>query len=234
MRAARRGEAGVTLIEMIIMLAITLIVAEIVYKAARSGWLLYQTQTHVAERGFSGLRSIDDMAVEIARAGFGLGHDAEPVFPGRGDGVRAGDAITLRSNPGGIAAALGKDLLERDQLVPAEGAPLFAQGDEVLLADGEGTLERAQVARVRPGSLAFRSLEGPEGQLLHEFRVLLGARVLELHEVAFFLKTDSTGTVVLARKATGQAEQVLARYVGGLAFEYFDQRIELQVTPRRD
>jgi len=211
------------LIETIIVLAITLIVAEIVYKVARSGWLLYQTQTHAAERGFSGLRSLDDMAVEIARAGFGLGSDAGPLFPGTRDGVRARDAIVLRSNPGGVAGVLGKDLVERDQLVPVEGAALFVLGDEVLLADEEGTLERAQVARVTPDALAFRSLDGPDGQLQRTFLVALGARVLEVREVAFFLKTDRGGAVALARKATGQAEQILARYVGELRFEYLDE-----------
>ena len=223
MRAARRHEAGFTLIEMILVLAITLMIGGLVYRASRAGWLLYQTQTHVAERGFSGLRSLDDMAVEIARAGFGLGSDAEPLFPGRRDTGRAGDAITLRSNPAGVAAVLGEDLAERDQLVRVDGAALFVAQDEVLLADAEGTLERVQVARVTPDSLAFRSLEGPDGQLLHPFRVRLGARVLKLREVAFFLKTDSAGTVVLARKATGQAEQTLARHVGALRFEYLDE-----------
>jgi prepilin-type N-terminal cleavage/methylation domain-containing protein len=222
MRAARRDDAGFSLIEVIIVLAITLILAEIVYKVVRSAGLLYQMQTHAAERGFSSLRSIDDMSVEIARAGFGLGRDAEPVFPGRRDGVRADDAITLRSNPGGVAAALGKDLTERDQLVPVDGANQFVQGEEVLLADGEGTVERAEVTRATPDSLALRSLDAPDGQLQHDFLVALGARVLKVREVAFFLKTDH-GTVVLARKATGQAEQILARYVGGLAFAYFDE-----------
>ncbi|PYQ48815.1 MAG: hypothetical protein DMF78_20325 [Acidobacteria bacterium] len=185
MRAARRGEAGVTLIEMIIVLAITLIVAEIVYKAARSGWLLYQTQTHVAERGFSGLRSIDDMAVEIARAGFGLGHDAEPVFPGRGDGVRARDAITLRSNPGGIAAALGKDLLERDQLVPAEGAPLFAQPAPARVpGPARGPCPRAPRGRLLPEDgqhwhgRAGQEGHGPGGAGPRAVRRRAGLRVL--------------------------------------------------------
>jgi prepilin-type N-terminal cleavage/methylation domain-containing protein len=223
MRAARRDEAGFSLIEVIIALALTLVIAGALYKVTRSSWLLYQTQTHAAERGFSGLRSLDDMAVEIARAGFGLGSDAGPLFPGTRDGVRATDAITLRSNPGGVAGVLGKDLVERDELVPVEGAPLFVSGDEVLLADEYGTLERAQVARVTPDSLAFRSLEGPDGRLQHKFPVSLRSRVLKVREVGFFLKTDGGATVVLARKATGQAEQILARYVGLLRFEYMDE-----------
>jgi len=219
-------EAGFSLIEMVIVLAITLIVAEIVYKAARSGWLLYQTQTHAAERGFSGLRSLDDIAVEVTRAGFGLGRDAEPVFPGRRDGGRAADAILLRSNPTGIAARLGKDLVEKDEPVPVEGAREFQEGEEVLLADVEGTLERALVARVGVDTLAVRSLDAPDGRLQHEFRVARSARVLKVREVAFYTRKDRYGVMVLARKATGQAEQVLARYVAGLAFEYFDEQGE--------
>jgi prepilin-type N-terminal cleavage/methylation domain-containing protein len=223
MRAARGRSAGFTLIEVTIVLALTLVVAAIVYKVTRSSWLLYQSQTHVTERGFSGVRALDDMAVEIAREGFGLGSDAGPLFPGTLAGVRGSDAITVRSNPGGVATALQEDLLERDQLVPVEEAALFAEGDVVLLVDEERTLERAQVARVGPGSLALRSLDGPDGRLVHSFLTSLGARVLKVREVAFFLKTESSGAVVLARKATGQAEQILARYVGVLRFGYLDE-----------
>jgi len=222
MRAARPGPAGFTLIEVVIVLAITLVIGGVVYRVTRASWLLYDTQTHQTERGFSGLRSLDDMAVEIARAGYGLGADAGPLFPGTLAGVRASDAITLRSNPGGVAGVLQEDLVERDQLVPVEGAELFVLGDEVLLVDEEGTLERAQVSKVAPDALAFRSLNGPGGQLQSPFLTSLDARVLRVREVGFYLKTESGGTVVLARKATAQAEQVLARYVGDLRFAYLD------------
>jgi hypothetical protein len=90
----------------------------------------------------------------------------------------------------------------------------------VLLVDAERTLERAQVARVGPGSLALRSLDGPDGRLVHPFLTSLAARVLKVREVSFFLKTDRTGAVVLARKTTGRVEQTLARYVEELRFDY--------------
>jgi hypothetical protein len=162
------------------------------------------------------------MAVEIARAGYGLGADAGPLFPGTLAGERASDAITLRSNPEGVAGVLQEDLVERGQLVPVDRAALFVLGDEVLLVDEEGTTERAQVSKVTPEALAFRSLNGPGGQLQSQFLTSLAARVLKVREVGFYLKKDSAGTVVLARKATGQAEQILARYVDDLRFDYFD------------
>jgi prepilin-type N-terminal cleavage/methylation domain-containing protein len=220
MRAARGRSAGFTLIEVTIVIAITLMIAAVVYKVTRSSWLLYRLQTHVTERGFTGLHALDDMAVEIARAGFGLGPDDGPLFPGTLEGVRAPDAITVRSNPGGVAAVLQEDLLERDQPVRVDEAALFAVGDVVLLVDEERTLERAQVARVGPQSLALRSLEGPDGRLVHPFLTSLGARVLKVREVSFFLKTDRTGAIALAKKTTGRAEQILARYVEELRFDY--------------
>ncbi|HEU0092468.1 MAG TPA: prepilin-type N-terminal cleavage/methylation domain-containing protein, partial [Vicinamibacteria bacterium] len=220
MRAARERSAGFTLIEVMIVMAITLVIGAVVYKVMQSSWLLYRLQTHVTERGFSVVRAVDDMSVEIARAGFGLGSDAGPLFPGTLEGVRAGDAITVRSNPEGVAAVLQEDLLERDQLVAVDEAALFAAGDVVLLVDAERTLERAQVARVGPGSLALRSLDGPDGRLVHPFLTSLAARVLKVREVSFFLKTDRTGAVVLAKKTTGRVEQILARYVEDLRFDY--------------
>ncbi|PYQ42294.1 MAG: hypothetical protein DMF77_13340 [Acidobacteria bacterium] len=88
MRAARERSAGFTLIEVMIVMAITLVIGAVVYEVTRSSWLLYRVQTHVTERGFSGVRAVDDMSVEIARAGFGLGRDAGPLFPGTLEGVR--------------------------------------------------------------------------------------------------------------------------------------------------
>jgi hypothetical protein len=222
-RAPRPGSAGFTLLEAVIVLAVTLAVGFVVYRVTRAAWLLYDTQTHQTERGFSGLRALDDMAVEIARAGYGLGVDAGPLFPGTPAGLRASDAITLRSNPAGVAGVLGEDLVERDQLVPVEGAALFVLGDEVLLVDAKGTLERAQVSRVAPpDALAFRSLDRADGQLAGRFLTSLDARVLKVREVGFSLNTDRGGVTALTRKATGQAEQVLARHVGELHFDYFD------------
>jgi hypothetical protein len=223
MGTARREEAGFTLIEAVIVLAITLMIGAAVYRITRSAWLLYRVQTHVAERGFTASRSLDDMAVEIARAGFGLGQDALPVFPGSLDGIARGDAITLRSNPSGRAAGLREDLLERDQLVKVEGAAQFAAGDEVLLIDEDRNAERAQVTLARPDALAFKSRETSDGKLERSYLPARGARLVALREVGFFSTTDRYGVAVLVRKATGQAEQVIARYVDSVHFEYFDE-----------
>jgi hypothetical protein len=163
------------------------------------------------------------MAVEIAGAGYGLGEDVGPVFPGRPDGSRAADAITLRSNPGGIAGALREDLAERDTLVDVDGAALFAAGDDVLLADDRGTVERARVSKATSERLAFRSVNGPEGQIENRFLVSLDARVLKVREVGFSMETDRAGVAVVTRQATGQAAQVLARYADALAFAYLDE-----------
>lgn len=201
------------------MLAITLLIAALLYQATRASWLLYRSQTHVTERGFSGVRAMDDMAVEIARAGFGLG-EAGALFAGTLEGTPALDAITLRSNPEGIAGALQEDLIENDLPVPVEGAALFAVGDDVLLVDEEKMQERARIARVEPEALLLRSRETVDGRLRRPFLTALGARVLKVREVGFYLKTDRAGVVVLVRKAPGQTEQVLARYVGELQFEY--------------
>src|SRR5262249_55480515 len=117
---------------------------------------------------------------------------------------------------------LRADLSERDELVEVEGADLFAVGDDVLLADEQGTVERARVSRTAPDRLAFRSVSGADGEMANRFLASLDARVLKVREVGFFLKTARLGATVLARKATGQAEQILARHVASLAFAYLD------------
>ena len=219
---ARPGQAGFTLIEVLIVLALALVTGAIVYRITRASWLLYNTQAHFAERGLTGLRALDDMAIEIARAGYGLGEDAAPLFPGTLAGLRVQDAITVRSNPEGVAGVLTQDLVERDQLVTVEGAGLFAVGDDVLLTDEDRTVERARVSNVRFDSLAFVSVNGKGGALQDRFLKSRNARVLKVREVGFYLKEDTTGTTVLARKAPGQSEQTIARFVGEVRFEYLD------------
>jgi len=215
----RRRQAGFTLIEVTIVLALTLLIAAITYKITRAGWRLYQTQIHVTERGFSSLRALDDMAVEIARAGYGLG-DAGPVFPGTLDGRPASDAITVRSNPEGIAGVLEEDLTDPRQPVAVDGAALFAEGDEVLLVDDQPKLERAQVTAARPDHLTLRSHDTPDGSFKRPPWNARHTRILKIREVGFYLTTDRTGVLAVARKAPRQAEQILVRYVEELSFEY--------------
>ena len=219
MQTDRRRQAGFTLIEVIIVFAITLLIASLTYKITRSCWRLYQTQTQVTERGFSSVRALDDMAVEIARAGYGLG-DAGPVFLGRLDGTRAVDAITVRSNPEGIAGVLEEDLTDPREPVTVDGAALFAEGDEVLLVDDQRKLERARVTAVRSDRLSLRSHDTPDGSFKRPRWIARSTRVLKVREVGFYLTTDRTGVLAVARKAPGQAEQILVRYVEELSFEY--------------
>jgi prepilin-type N-terminal cleavage/methylation domain-containing protein len=224
MATIRRRQAGFTLIEVMIVLAITLLIAALVYKVTRASWLLYQTQTQVTERGFSGVRAIDDMAVEIARAGYGLG-DAGPVFLGTLDGTRSFDAITLRSNPEGIVGVLEEDLTDPEQFVAVEEAALFAEGDEVLLADDQpNKLERALVTGARSNALRLRSHDTPTRGFKRPPWSARRTRVLKVREVGFYLTTDRTGVSAVARKAPGQSEQILARYVEELQFEYLPSR----------
>jgi prepilin-type N-terminal cleavage/methylation domain-containing protein len=216
----RPRQAGFTLIEVTIVLAITLVIAALTYKITRACWLLYQTQTHVTERGFSSVRALDDMAVEIARAGYGLG-DAAPVFLGTLDGTRSFDAITLRSNPEGIAGVLEEGLTDPKQFVAVDGAALFAEGDEVLLVDDQRKVERARVTGARPHHLSLRSHETPDGSFKRLPWNAGLTRILKVREVGFYVTRDRTGAYVIARKAPGQAEQILVRYVEMLQFEYF-------------
>lgn len=102
MRRASRGNAhGHTLIEVLIVLAITLTVMALVYSLTRVGVRLADATTGRLDRETVALRSLEAMAMEIGRAGYGLVDDApgiEAVVPPRGQPSRD---LVVRSSPEG-------------------------------------------------------------------------------------------------------------------------------------
>jgi len=204
-------------------MAITLMVMAAVYQITRSAGILYRVEGFRAERGGTALRAVDEIALEVARAGFGLGRDVERVLPGLRGRAPSHDAITLRSNPEGLSGRLRDDLVASDMPVRVAGAALFKPGDRVLLADRAGPAEKAIVVEARGGTLAFRSLDTPSGALRRERRVKRGGRVLKLREVRFSL-TPAVGedATVLQESVDDRPERTLARYVGRLRFDYRD------------
>jgi hypothetical protein len=115
---------------------------------------------------------------------------------------------------------LEEDLTDPKEPVAVDGAALFAEGDEVLLVDDQRKLERAQVTAVRSDHLSLRSHDTPDGSFKRPRWNARSTRILKVREVGFYLTTDRTGVLAVARKAPGQAEQILVRYVEELSFEY--------------
>lgn len=155
-------------------MAVTLVVMATVYQIARSTAILHRVEGFRAERGGTGLRAVDEIALEVARAGFGLGRDVERILPGLPGRPPSHDGITLRSNPEGLAGRLRDDLVASDTPVRVAGGTLFRAGDRVLLADRSGRAERALVVEARGGTLAFRSLDSADGALLRTRRARRG------------------------------------------------------------
>lgn len=217
----RRCVRGFSLLELVVVLALVLVVMAIVLLVLRAGSLLYHTERQRAERGATGLRAIDDIAVEISQAGFGLGHGLAPLIPGLPGERPSSASVTIRSNPEGVATTLLGDLIQSERPARVEDARLFQPGDRVLLADARGHVERAEISRSERGYLAVRSLDGPRGQLRRRFSA--STRLVKVREVQYSLRTaESTGRVVLVKRVDGRPEQVLAHHVGELRFEYQD------------
>jgi hypothetical protein len=204
-------------------MAVTLAVMATVYQIARSTAVLNHIEGFRAERGATGLRAVDEIALEVARAGFGLGKDVERILPGLPGGPPSRDAVTLRSNPEGLAGRFRDDLLGSEMPVRVIGGTLFRAGDRVLLADRTGPAERAVVVAAGGGMLAFRSLDTRDGTLVRTRRAGRGGRVLKLREVRFAL-VPAVGeeATLLQESVDDQPPRTLARYVGRMRFDYRD------------
>jgi prepilin-type N-terminal cleavage/methylation domain-containing protein len=220
----QRATRGFSLVELLIALAVALIVIGALYPVSRAGSLVQRSEVARGERGETALRALDDIAFELTRAGFGLGDGVPRVVPGRPGQPLATDSITVRSNPAGIAGRLRADLTPGQGRVPVAGANGFGAGERVLLADVRRQLERAEVDRVQRDELDLRFPEDSGGRLRRPFRVERASRVVKVREAVFFLRDSPLeGERVLVKQVDGAAEQVLARGVGELRFEYLDR-----------
>jgi hypothetical protein len=172
-----------------------------------------------------GTWAFDDIAREIARAGYGLG-GVTPLLPFLSeDPTPTFDRVTLRSNPEGFFGVPLAELASSDVAVPVVGAELFETGDWVLLSDLSGNSESAEVVRVEQDRLAFRSLDTADGRLRSIYSPYRRARVSKLREVRFLLQESATGEGnLLVKEVSGHKPRVLTRGIERLQFDYLDDQ----------
>jgi len=201
--------------------ALTLVVMAVVFQMTRQLQVIYQAEAKAVEVSSGGLRALDDITSEIARAGYGLGESVPPVLPCSSTRAEAADCILIRSNPEGIAGKLGAELVPDAGPVPVLGGEDFSVGDRVLLVDRSGHSERAQVTSAEGTELGFRSLESESGELLWSYSPQAEARVLKLREVAFRRETSSPEGESLLKE--DPEARTVAEHIGGLEFEYLQE-----------
>ncbi len=115
------------------------------------------------------------------------------------------------------------DLASSGVEVRVAGAELFKVGDWVLLFDLGGNSESAEVVLATRETLAFRSIDSTDGELLETYSPYRRARVAKLREVRFRLERGlEEEENVLTKEVSGGTPQVLARGVRDLKFDYLD------------
>ena len=218
-------QRGFSLVEVLVSLLITLIVLGMVFRTAQMLVAIYRTESETAEKSAAAVRAFDDIAMELARAGYGLGDGVQAVLPFVIGGGGLPDEITLCSNAAGIATKLEGELVSAGEAVAVSHAELFQEGDKVLLTQTGGFAERAEVTDVGEVTLAFRSLEGDDGELVYEYLPEHGARVVRLQEIGYSLEPAPEGHGnLLTKTAFDRSPRVLARNVEELHFEYLDDQ----------
>jgi len=168
-------------------------------------------------------RALDDMTVEIARAGYGMGEGVASVAPSMSDRPLSSGEIVLRSNTEGVASALTIEASSNTNQIGVREAGRFEPGNTVLLTDLAGLTERAQVTSTGPSLLWIKSLDNQGGALLNTFLPQRGARISKLREVHYHLESEPDGKVLVKRvHGAPEGSRILARRVEALRFEYLD------------
>ncbi len=153
-------QRGFSLVEVLVSLLITLIVLGMVFRTAQMLVAIYRTESETAEKSAAAVRAFDDIAMELARAGYGLGDGVQAVLPFVIGGGGSPDEITLRSNAAGIATKLEGELVSAGEAVAVSHAELFQEGDKVLLIQTGGFAERAEVTDVGGGYVGLSLARG--------------------------------------------------------------------------
>ncbi len=95
----RKSERGHTLVEVLIVVAITLLVLLLVYSLTRVGVRLADSTNGRLDRETVALRSLEAMSSEIARAGYGLALDVPPLVPEAPPAGQPSRSLVIRSRP---------------------------------------------------------------------------------------------------------------------------------------
>ncbi len=219
-----RGGDGFSLLEVLLALSITLIIMGLLAQTMQHVGQVFEAQTELATTSNTTTLALDDIAFELAGAGFGLGDGTVAVLP-RVPGDRAGpSALTLRSNPQLVAGDLLAELDQPGEDVAVSNADLFDAGATVLLTNAWGRHEVAEIVRTSASSVALRSRESSDGAFQNRFDPETEARVLGLREVRYYLReADGDGVLELVKDIVGVGSRVLARDVVSLGFEYLDE-----------
>ena len=219
------SQRGFSLVEALVSLLITLVVLGMVFRTAQMLVAIYRTESETAEKSAAAIRAFDDIAMEIARAGYGLGDGVQAVLPFAVGGSGAPGEITIRSNTAGLAANLQGKLVSAGEAVTVSHAEHFQEGDKVLLTQTGGFAERAEVTDAGEIALTFRSLDSDDGELIYEYLPEHGARVVRLQETGYSLEPAPEGQgQLLIKTAFNRSPRVLARNVKELRFEYLDDQ----------
>jgi len=227
MSTRMRVTDGYSLIEALVSLSITLVVVGFFLHSSRMVESLNGIDVRNDAEAAMATWAFDEIAREIAKAGYGM-EGATEVLPFLAeDPIPASDAITLRSNPEGLVGVVLADLAWSGVEVRVAGAELFKVGDWVLLADLGGNSESAEVVLATRETLAFRSLDSNDGELLETYSPYRRARVLKLREVRFrFARGLEEEENVLTKEVSGGTPRVLARGVRDLKFDYLNRHGE--------
>ena len=218
-----KQQRGFSLIEVLISVTITLFVMAMVFSITLTIRSVLERESRVAEVSSSVARAMDDVTLEISRAGYGLGEGVTPILPYHAGTSTApsSKAISIWSNPRGASGVVLSEGASDDALtrVRAPKAGLEA-GDRVVAIDAAGGAARAEVTALRPGietnDLELRSLEnGADSERAAD-------RLLALSEVSYSLASSAVVGKQALVKHTVQGARVLTPWLDDVRFDYLD------------
>lgn len=243
------SERGVSLLELVVAMALTLAIAASVFAMMRAGWsgAAAEPETADMQQRLRVAAGTITREMLVAGAGSSLGGQAAalvsafpPVLPFRKGAVGAdpagtfrSDTVTLISVPATIAqttlradAAPGAQML---LVAPQPNCPAglnvcgFAAGMTLLVYDETGNYDIVTVASVADGSGEIGITPRPADSFTTTYKA--GSRIVEAQLRTYYMKTDAVTQIAQLMQYDGSANPGIpvVDHVAGLRFEYFGE-----------
>jgi hypothetical protein len=227
-RSDRRGESGVTAVDLLVGVALMVLILLLIYANFFLNHRVYDVQSEIAAMQAEARRVVDYVHRDTLMAGYGCrfqGSRVDAIHPGDPDDPYAeytDDRVALRYNDLDVYTHLSDNMPQPSSEVKVEESDGFHEGDRCVIFDDTGASDWFIVTEVQYSDhLQHKPPDNPE-DFSKAYKVTDNTIIVRMSEIRYFHEPD-TG-VVYRQEGIGTPRPV-AHDIEDLVFTYYDDSV---------